>query len=74
MWLNKLMGVMQRDPDEAFRDAIANGTFLDDSLLVEDPDVEKWPWHWMYMHSDEQYDYFKNINFRHYIKSARKKD
>ena len=41
-----------RDADRAFDDAIKKG--------LEDPE------NWMYMYSDEQNDYFKNIDTREY--------
>ena len=50
-----------RDPDKAFGDAIKSGT------LSVDPRAENFAGRFMYMHSDAEADYFKNIDTRRYL-------
>ena len=53
--------MMTRDPQQAFKNAIDRGALSDVSTW------ENFAGGWMYMHSDDQKDYFKNINRRHYM-------
>ena len=50
-----------RNPQEAFADAIVRG------ILSEEPSSDMYAGKWMYMHTDEQGDAFKNIDTRRYI-------
>ena len=50
-----------RDSQQAFEDAIASG------FLSDEKGSDRYAGKWMYMHTDEQGDAFKNINYRNYI-------
>ena len=52
-----------RDSQSAFNDAIASGR------LNTDQTSEMYAGKWMYMHSEEGRDFFKNIDTRKYIAS-----
>jgi len=50
----------------AFNDAINAGVLSSDMELRG---TELYVGQWMYMYSKDGYDYFKSINYRHYITS-----
>lgn len=49
------------EPQKAFEDAIKEG------LLSTDKEKDNYAGKWMYMHTVQARNYFKNINFRNYI-------
>ena len=55
------MSVSFKEPQKAFEEAIEKGK------LNKDPKSENYAGKWMYMHTEEKGDAFKNIDTREYM-------